>query len=119
MKITVKQLRKIIKEEVQRVQKKSNLNESMSRITQDELAQWKSGNWGYVSESEEVREEIHNQIMGHRSAGGPSDYEACDICGWDHEYDFPYLDFSDRRKAMSLHGEDDYGEGMADYMEDR
>jgi len=109
MKITVKQLRKIIKEEVQNSLKKSkrvSLSESMTRITQDELAQWKSGNWGYVSEGEGE----HPQSDGHRSAGGPSGYEPCDKCGWDHEYDFPYLSPEEKREAMGLHyeaGDDD------------
>lgn len=29
--------------------------------------------------------------MNHNHASLPSDYETCDICGYDHSYDFPYL----------------------------
>ena len=42
-------LRKIISEEVSRVRPKRTLSEAITRITEDEMAAWKGGNWGYVS----------------------------------------------------------------------
>ena len=54
MKLTATMLRKIIAEEVSKAQpKKRNLSEAMNRITEDEMAAWKSGNWGYVAGDEQ------------------------------------------------------------------
>jgi len=33
----------------------------------------------------------------------PVDYEACSCCGWDHNYDLPYLTPKELRKAKALH----------------
>lgn len=50
MKLTPAQLRKIIREEVKKAASgKKNLSEAMTRITEDEIAAWKRGDWGYVS----------------------------------------------------------------------
>ena len=51
MKLTATQLRRIIKEEVQKVAGRKRLSEGHSRISADELAAWKSGDWGYVDEA--------------------------------------------------------------------
>ena len=52
MKITVTQLRRIIREEVQKVVRgKGRLAEGHARITSEELEAWKSGDWGYVGEA--------------------------------------------------------------------
>lgn len=53
MKLTATMLRKLIAEEISKAQpKKKNLSEAMNRITEDEMAAWKSGNWGYVAGDE-------------------------------------------------------------------
>lgn len=52
MKLTALQLRRIIKEEVQKATGRKRLSESHSRITAEELAAWKSGDWGYVAEAD-------------------------------------------------------------------
>lgn len=50
MKLTQKQLRNIVREEIKNVVSgKKNLSEAMTRITEDEVAAWKRGDWGYVS----------------------------------------------------------------------
>ena len=50
MKLTATQLRNIIREEVKKATLgKKNLSEGMARITEDEVAAWRSGNLGYVS----------------------------------------------------------------------
>lgn len=54
MKLTATMLRKLIAEEISKAQpKKKNLSEAMNRITEDEMAAWKSGNWGYVAGDEQ------------------------------------------------------------------
>ena len=35
----------------------------------------------------------------------PSDYELCGTCGYDHDYDWPYLSTIEREKATRLHQE--------------
>jgi len=51
MKLTSTQLRRIIKEEINNVtSRRGRLSEAHARITEEEFAQWKSGNWGYVAE---------------------------------------------------------------------
>lgn len=50
MKLTATMLRKIIAEEISKARpKKTKLSESITRITEDEMAAWKGGNWGYVA----------------------------------------------------------------------
>jgi len=49
MKLTASMLRKIISEEISKIKPKKNLTEAMTRITEDEMAAWKNGNWGYVA----------------------------------------------------------------------
>jgi hypothetical protein len=51
MRLTIAQLRRIIKEEVHAAAKRKNLSESYSRITEKEMSEWKKGNWGYTSGS--------------------------------------------------------------------
>jgi hypothetical protein len=56
MKLTVSQLRRIIKEEVQsllvRRTPKKNLSESHTKITSRELEEWKKGNWMFEATDE-------------------------------------------------------------------
>ncbi len=50
MKLTATMLRKLIAEEISKAQpKKTKLSEAITRITEDEMAAWKGGNWGYVA----------------------------------------------------------------------
>lgn len=49
MKLTATMLRKIIAEEVNKTKTKKTLSEAITRITEDEMAAWKGGNWGYVA----------------------------------------------------------------------
>jgi len=49
MKLTSTMLRKIIAEEVSKTKTKKTLSEAITRITEDEMAAWKGGNWGYVA----------------------------------------------------------------------
>ena len=49
MKLTATMLRKIIAEEVSKTKTKKTLSEAITRITEDEMAAWKGGNWGYVA----------------------------------------------------------------------
>ena len=51
MKLTATQLRKIIKEEVQKARGRKTLAEGHSRIEAEELEAWKRGDWGYVGEA--------------------------------------------------------------------
>ena len=46
-------LRKIIAEEVSKTKTKKTLSEAITRITEDEMAAWKGGNWGYVAGDEQ------------------------------------------------------------------
>lgn len=111
MKIRLSQLKQIIKEEVQKIVKPSNgqtsrikenknLNEGHSRITEEEMAAWKNGDWGFVSEIK-VDPELGEV---------PDDYEPCGTCGYDHEYDLPYLSVEEFSKVKDLHS-DDMSEG--------
>jgi len=53
MKLTATMLRDLIAEEISKARpQKKNLSEAMNRITEDEMAAWKSGNWGYVAGDE-------------------------------------------------------------------
>lgn len=38
----------------------------------------------------------------------PEDYEACDICNYDHAYDFPYLTDHELSACHSLHRRNEY-----------
>jgi len=50
IKLTATMLRKIISEEVSKARpQKKTLSEAITRITEDEMAAWKGGNWGYVA----------------------------------------------------------------------
>jgi hypothetical protein len=72
MKLTAIQLRNIIREEVKKATLgKKNLSEGMTRITEDEIAAWKSGNLGYVSgdampePGHDDQEFLHGSEEGH------------------------------------------------------
>ena len=72
MKITATQLRNIIREEVKKASLgKKNLSEAMTRITEDEVAAWKNGDWGYVSgdatpdAGHDHQEFLHGSDEGH------------------------------------------------------
>jgi len=77
MKLTVSQLRRIIKEEVQsllvRRAPKKNLSESHAKITSRELEEWKKGNWMFEATDEASCSEC----------GAPMQYEedSCSECG--------------------------------------
>ena len=43
MKITINQLRKIIKEEISKINQKSLMSEAHSRITAEEISAWQKG----------------------------------------------------------------------------
>ena len=59
------------------------LDESHSRITAEELEAWKSGDWGFISESDKDEAKDPNEYPGSRAA----DYEQCKKCCFDHRYD--------------------------------
>ena len=65
MKITITQLRRIIKEEIASLAKgkKSRLSEGHSRITEEEFNAWKSGDWGFVSESDMSGDMLDPQLV--------------------------------------------------------
>jgi len=72
MKLTPEQLRNIIREEVKKATSgKKNLSEAMTRITEDEVAAWKKGDWGYVSgdampePGHDHQEFLHGSDEGH------------------------------------------------------
>ena len=77
MKITVSQLRRIIKEEVQNVlgtkTSRRSLSESHTKITSRELEEWKRGNWMFESMDEKSCSEC----------GASAQYEgdSCSECG--------------------------------------
>ena len=81
MKLTALQLRRIIKEEVQKATGRKRLSESHSRITAEELAAWKSGDWGYVAEAD------HGMMVGrddkfmHPTKPPGMDGPKCESCG--------------------------------------
>jgi hypothetical protein len=56
-----------------RNRKAKGLNEAHARITEEEMKAWMRGDWGFVSEKKDP--EV------------PDDYEQCDECGYDHEYE--------------------------------
>jgi hypothetical protein len=67
MKLTSTMLRKIIAEETFKSQRK-NLSEAITRITEDEMAAWKSGDWGYVAgdgASDDSEKFLHGYESGH------------------------------------------------------
>ena len=77
MKITVSQLRRIIKEEVNAVissQGKRSLSEGHSRITARELEEWKSGNWIFEADDEKACSECGSP-MAAEAAGS-----TCESC---------------------------------------
>jgi len=72
MKLIPSQLRNIIREEVKKATSgKKNLSEAMTRITEDEVAAWKKGDWGYVSgdampePGHDHQEFLHGSDEGH------------------------------------------------------
>jgi hypothetical protein len=72
MKLTATQLSNIIREEVKKATSgKKNLSEAMTRITEDEVAAWKNGDWGYVSgdamsePGHDHQEFLHGSDEGH------------------------------------------------------
>ena len=72
MKLTPAQLRNIIREEVKKATSgKKNISEAMTRITEDEVAAWKNGDWGYVSgdampePGHDHQEFLHGSDEGH------------------------------------------------------
>lgn len=76
MKLTASQLRQIIKEEVKGSLVKRNLNEAMTRITEDEMAAWKSGDWGYVAgDSTAEPGHDHDKFLHGHESGHPMDDE--------------------------------------------
>jgi hypothetical protein len=78
MKLTATMLRKIIAEEAHKTQRK-NLSEAITRITEDEMAAWKSGNWGYVA-GDESGDDSEKFLHGYES-GHPMDDEGYMIKG--------------------------------------
>jgi len=96
-KVTEAEPSKEVAETRRRAKNKKNLSESYSRITEKEMAEWKKGNWGYVSE------------VGAAAAGDmPADYEECGVCGYDHDYDFPTLSRAEMAAAEQLHADADF-----------
>lgn len=77
MKITVSQLRMIIKEEVQGVlasrSSRKSLSESYTRITSREIEEWKKGNWMFEASDDKSCTEC----------GATMNYESdsCSECG--------------------------------------
>ena len=70
MKLKVSQLRQIIAEEVQDlVGQNGRLVEGSARITAEEFAAWKSGDWGFVSEAEGVVASGMSDVGGSGVAG--------------------------------------------------
>lgn len=98
MKLTATMLRKIIADETNKLQPaKKNLSESITRITEDEMEAWRSGDLGYVSGD-------NDRFLHDNTEGEPQDDEgdmvksrmsglksmAEDICGiTDSEDQFP------------------------------
>jgi predicted RNA-binding Zn-ribbon protein involved in translation (DUF1610 family) len=100
MKLTATQLRRIIKEEVSKVTtRRDRLSEGHTRITEEEFAQWKSGNWGFVAEDHHgvslAKDDDSSRFLHGSDEGHPMDDEgymvksrmssmkkmAADICG--------------------------------------
>lgn len=65
---------------------KKTLSEAHNRVTQEEMNAWMRGDWGFVSEADEMSKSGHDELYfspGERAA----DYEECKVCGFDHEYE--------------------------------
>jgi hypothetical protein len=92
-KVTEAEPSKEVAEARRRTKNKKNLSESYSRITEKEMAEWKKGNWGYVSEVGEIQSDM------------PEDHEECGVCGYDHDYDFPTLSRAEMAAAEQLHAD--------------
>jgi hypothetical protein len=77
MKLTPAQLRNIVREEVKKATSgKKNLSEAMTRITEDEVAAWKKGDWGYVSgDSMPEPGHDHQEFLHGSDEGHPHDDE--------------------------------------------
>ena len=93
-KVSEKEPSKEVAEARRRAKNKKNLSESYSRITEKEMAEWKKGNWGYVSEAGDANSEDM-----------PEDYEQCGVCNYDHDYDFPTLSREEMEVAKQLHAD--------------
>ena len=93
-KVTEAEPSKEVAESRRRAKNKKNLLESYSRITEKEMAEWKKGNWGYVSEAGDANSEDM-----------PEDYEQCGVCNYDHDYDFPTLSREEMEVAKQLHAD--------------
>ena len=79
MKITITQLRRIIKEEVQNAvttRGKTTLREGHSRITSRELEEWKKGNWMF-----EAMDEKSCSECGAPMQYSEGDDDSCSECG--------------------------------------
>lgn len=81
MKLTATQLRRIIKEEVQKATGRKRLSESHSRITAEELAAWKSGDWGYVDEAAGGFMPGRDDKFRHPAKPPGMDGPKCESCG--------------------------------------
>jgi hypothetical protein len=80
MKLTSTQLRRLIKEEVNKTtSRRGRLSEAHARITEDEFAQWKSGNWGYVAEDHHdvglAKDDDASRFLHGSDSGHPMDDE--------------------------------------------
>jgi len=77
MKLTTTRLKQIIHEEVKKATSgKKNLSEAMTRITDDEMAAWKNGDWGYVSgDAMPEPGHDHQQFLHGSDEGHPHDDE--------------------------------------------
>jgi hypothetical protein len=59
------------------------IDEAHTRITSEEIAAWRSGDWGFISEADKDTIKDPNDQPGSWSA----DYEVCKSCGFDHRYE--------------------------------
>jgi hypothetical protein len=80
MKLSATQLRRIIKEEVSKVTtRRGRLSEGHARITEEEFAQWKSGNWGFVAEDHHgvslAKDDDSSRFLHGSDEGHPMDDE--------------------------------------------
>jgi hypothetical protein len=57
----------------------NRLSEGHARITQSEIEQWKKGNWGFISESDETETKTCNECGAEYVAEGDS--TVCSECG--------------------------------------
>ena len=81
MKLTTTQLRSIIREEVQKASGRRRLSESHSRISANELAAWKSGDWGYVDEAVGDFMPGRDDKFRHPAKPPGMDGPKCEVCG--------------------------------------